>query len=178
MRQSFCDNQESSNLPNGKNQKTMKGTFCLLMLLFITAATAQQAPLSAPLSDQINEYKANGLVRTDSLEVGTLKVTRTYSKGTSSLTIRITKIAADQKVELPKQVQRLTEEFLKMAAAGKLQAEAKNTTDVSGILTYYEGTAGAILIFKGLYLIEYQLTEVSSVVASQKILEALNLSAL
>lgn len=164
-------------MQNDMIKKIMKAIFSLLMLTITTGSIAQSG-MSAVLTDDIIGYQANDEVRIDSLQDGTIQTSRTYSNGISSLNVRITKMSETQKEELPKQVQRLTDEFLKVAAEGRMEAEAKNSSDLKGVLTFFEGTAGGILIAKGAFLLEYQVSGVDGVAVSKKILENLNLSVL
>lgn len=139
---------------------------------------AQQSEMAAVLVDQLHDYRAEEEVKIDSLEDGAIKATRNYSSGTASLQIRITKMTESQRDELPKQVQRLTDVYVEMASEGRMETEVKDSADLKGVLTFFEGTAGAILIVKGAYLVEYQISGVTGVLASRKIVESLNLSGL
>ena len=159
------------------NMTKMK-SILFLMLVIVALSLQDQTGPSTLLVDDIAAFKANDIVRIDSLEDGTVKIGRTYSNGISSLSIRISTIAAYQKEELPKQVQRLVDVFEGMAAEGKMEAEVQNTGTFKGVLTFFEGTAGGILIVKGNYLVEYQLSDASGVKIAKAVMEGLNLSSL
>ena len=132
--------------------------------------------MRALLSANVAGYISSEVIVSDTSEEGSLRMIRQYYEGETSLRIRVSVPSAP--TELKTQIRKLMTMFSEMMSEGRMEAENLESTKAYGVLTFAEGTGGIIALINDKYLVEAQLSGVTSVQQAKNVFEKLDFSLL